>query len=118
MPTPYNRSLLTRLADHPVARIVAYYVVLAVAVFALHSLDPELQGVFSADRFRELTSGGGSLTGSGKGIAAITLTPWEVTKEVLVAMVGSYLVMLPVAWVYMLTRSKKGYQQALVQTLP
>jgi hypothetical protein len=34
-----------------------------------------------------------------------------------VAMLGSVLLSLPVAWVYLLTRSKRGYQQSVVQLL-
>jgi hypothetical protein len=34
-----------------------------------------------------------------------------------VAMVGAILLMLPVAWVYQLTRAKRGYQQSVVQLL-
>jgi hypothetical protein len=33
------------------------------------------------------------------------------------AMVGSTLLMLPVAWIYTMTRQKRGYQQSIVQTL-
>ena len=32
-------------------------------------------------------------------------------------MTGAFLLMLPVAWVYILTRRKKGYRQSVVQTL-
>ena len=32
-------------------------------------------------------------------------------------MTGAFLLMLPVAWVYILTRQKKGYRQSVVQTL-
>jgi hypothetical protein len=34
-----------------------------------------------------------------------------------IAMIGSLLLMLPVAWVYQLTRAKRGYQQSVVQLL-
>ena len=34
-----------------------------------------------------------------------------------VAMLGAILLMLPVAWVYQLTRAKRGYQQSVVQLL-
>ncbi len=34
-----------------------------------------------------------------------------------VAMIGAILLMLPVAWVYQLTRAKRGYQQSVVQLL-
>ena len=45
MTTPLSRpGLLTRLADHPLARVVAYYIVLAVGVLLLHRWRPDLPG--------------------------------------------------------------------------
>jgi hypothetical protein len=39
------------------------------------------------------------------------------TVNVAVAMIAALLLILPVAWIYILTRHKKGYQQSVVQTL-
>lgn len=112
------KSLLTRLADQPVVRVLAYYILLAVAVLLLYQVAPDLQGVFSADRFQQLITGGGaqSLTGPGGAGAAVAPSPLGAAEEALIAMAGAYLLMLPVAWIYIFTRRKKGFRQSLVQT--
>lgn len=114
MTMPTRPSLLDRLADQPIARIVAYYVVLAVGVLLLYQLIPDLPGVFTVGRFDQLEGGVRGLTEAGK-MAPLTAT--EAAREAIIAMVGAYLLMLPVAWVYIFTRQKRGYQQSLVQTL-
>src|SRR5262245_1155381 len=110
---PTQPSLLNRLANQPIARTVAYYLILAAAVALLYQLDPNMPGVF----------GGGSLPISGSKkileeapATGVGLTMTEVIWEALIAMVGAYLLMLPVAWIYIFTRSKRGYTQSLVQT--
>ncbi len=113
MPTAPGR--LSRLADQPIARLVAYYLVLTAAVLVLRQLVPDLPGVFTAGRFDQLAAGGSVLTGQGGAVGSIT--PGEAATEAVIAMVCAYLLMLPVAWVYILTRQKRGYQQSLVQTL-
>lgn len=112
---PTQDGLISRLADHPLARVIAYYVVLAVAVLLLYQWHPDLPGVFTTTRFEQLVEQGGELRGGASPLGA--LGPLGVAKEALIAMVGAYLLMLPVAWVYIFTRAKRGYQQSLVQTL-
>ncbi|MFN0181764.1 MAG: DUF4956 domain-containing protein [Gemmatimonadales bacterium] len=114
MTFPVQPTLLNRLADQPLARIAAYYLVLAVGVLALHRVAPDLPGVFASARF-DPSAAGGSLFPSNT--PSVGLDPLEATREALIAMLGAYLLMLPVAWVYILTRQKRGYQQSLVQTL-
>ncbi|MDP9176893.1 MAG: DUF4956 domain-containing protein [Gemmatimonadota bacterium] len=56
--------------------------------------------------------------GSGTAAQAESVTPrapGALAAMVSVAMVGAILLMLPVAWVYQLTRAKRGYQQSVVQ---
>jgi hypothetical protein len=105
---------LTRLADHPLARVVAYYVVLTVGLVLLYQWRPDLPGVFTTGRFDQL-QGVEGFTRSAAPTVSIGVT--AMVKEALIAMVGAYLLMLPVAWVYVFTRAKRGYQQSLVQTL-
>jgi hypothetical protein len=66
--------------------------------------------------------GGGSLVpapngafGAVPGMGA--LPPGLVTLLVAVSCVAAFLLSLPVAWVYMFTRQKKGYSQSVVHTL-
>jgi len=115
LPASQPSNLLTRLADHPLARIVAYYIVLAVGLLLIYQWRPNLPGVFTLGRFHELAATTSDLTNST--LPLDVPTPLDIVKESLIAMVGAYLLMLPVAWVYILTRAKRGYQQSLVQTL-
>ncbi len=108
-------GLLTRLADHPLARVVAYYIVLAVAVVVLYRWRPDLPGVFTTGRFYEMARAPDGVTGPLT--AGGSANPLEYAKEALIAMIGAYLLMLPVAWIYIFTRAKRGYQQSLVQTI-
>jgi hypothetical protein len=109
--TPTSPSLVNRLANQPIARTVAYYLILAAAVALLYQLDPDMPGVFGTGSFPTAT--GRSLEAAP---VANTMSMLEVVWEVLIAMVGAYLLMLPVAWIYIFTRRKRGYQQSLVQT--
>lgn len=108
-------GLLNRLADHPLARVVAYYLVLGAVVVLLYLWRPDLPGVFTTGRFYELSASPDSITGPLT--AGGSSDPLAYAKEALIAMIGAYLLMLPVAWVYIFTRAKRGYQQSLVQTI-
>ncbi len=101
---------------HPVIQILLYYLAMALGVFLLQRLSPNLQGVFNLERF-------GEVVGTGKKdllsdtTSYINTTPLQVAFESLVGMVAAVLLMIPVAWVYILTRAKRGFTQSTVQTL-
>jgi hypothetical protein len=104
-----------RLANQPVARTVAYYLVLAAGVAILYQVDPGLPGVFNTGSFHALGASESALRERTPLVG--TVSALEVVWEALIAMVGAYLLMLPVSWVYIYTRRKRGYQQSVVQTL-
>ena len=52
-----------------------------------------------------------------KGMTSAALDEMTLAITVAVAMLAAVLLALPVAWVYLLTRSKRGYQQSVVQLL-
>ncbi|MEZ4455104.1 MAG: DUF4956 domain-containing protein [Gemmatimonadales bacterium] len=112
-PTPPTAT--ASLIDQPLVRIIAYYLILGAAILVLHRLAPNIPGLFGPGRFDQVAAGGSVLTGDA-GIAG-SISPLEAAREAVVAMLCSYLLMLPVAWTYILTRSKRGYQQSLVQTI-
>ena len=60
---------------------------------------------------------GGGPQGVSKGGAVQPLDEVTLAITVAVAMLASILLALPVAWVYLLTRAKRGYQQSVVQLL-
>jgi hypothetical protein len=47
----------------------------------------------------------------------VTISATTLALTVLSAMIGAALLALPVAWIYRMTRKKRGYQQSVVQTL-
>jgi hypothetical protein len=109
---------LSRLADNPIARVVAYYVLL----FAAGAV------------FIDLVPGGADLIYGG-----LQNTPAEISVGVrdalttgqtpifetqpglpfteVFAMSAAFLLMLPVTWIYVMTRRRKGFRQSVVQTL-
>jgi hypothetical protein len=99
-----------------VLRAVVYYAVLITATTlawryiprATHELPASLDTLFGGSR--------SALTKA----AARDLIPLDETTlaiTVSVAMLAAVLLSLPVAWVYQLTRAKRGYQQSVVQLL-
>lgn len=122
MSQPAGQSALARLSEMPLVRIAAYYVLLISGTMLLTRLFPDqLSHLFTAERMDELARvpRHGDLTAlaqpvEGAGGAAVPLAPALAAG---LAMVGSTLLMVPVAWIYTMTRQKKGYQQSTVQTL-
>jgi hypothetical protein len=100
-------------ATRVVVRAIVYYAVLIVGTtfawrYIPHSgpgLPPSLDALF----------GGGGATG--RGVPTTSLDEVSLALTVGVAMLAAVLLALPVAWVYLLTRAKRGYQQSVVQLL-
>ncbi len=109
---------LSRLADNPIARVVAYYVLL----FAAGAL------------FIDLVPGGADLIYGGlqntpaeisvgvrdaltQGQTPIFESPPGLPFTEVFAMSAAFLLMLPVTWIYVMTRRRKGFRQSVVQTL-
>ncbi len=98
-----------------VVKLIAYYVMLGVGVYLLHGAFPSLP-IFSTENFRASISeiNRGSLL---EASSQLRLTAAEVAENSLLMMLSAVLLMLPVAWVHILTRSRKGFSQSMVQTL-
>ena len=110
----------------PVARVVAYYILLIAGTILLVRLFPDpLSHLFNAERMEELSR----LPGRHG-----DLSVWPVSRRSKrrghrlrstarprsppgLAMVGATLLMLPVTWIYIMTRRRKGFRQSVVQTL-
>lgn len=114
-------SLLAWFDTHQVSKIFLYYLALAAVVAVLYQIKPDLQGVFSTEQFQASVAGvkQGDLLGGGATVApgSLDLTPIDVAVDILIMMFAAVLLMLPVAWVFILTRSRKGFSQSTVQTL-
>ena len=107
-----ERRYLDQLGEKPLVRIVAYYVALAATVVLLTRVWPGFIEAVTAKVFgkvgQTLGAGGGSPEGD---------EPGSTLLEVGAVCLSAIALMLPVAWICALTRSKQGYRQSLVQTL-
>ena len=101
-------------------RLTAYYALLGLAVWLLATLIPVIPSLL--ERFRELSAlGGGGSTGFGMPSPDVSelaaLSPGEWGFVTFLSMCTALLLVLPVAWVYMFTKQKSGYDQSVVQTV-
>jgi hypothetical protein len=64
-----------------------------------------------------LFAGGGGSRAAARAAQSAPLEEVGLSITVAVAMLAAVLLSLPVAWVYLLTRAKRGYQQSVVQLL-
>ena len=113
-------GLVARITGNVILRTTLYYVLLF-AVGAWLARIPAANAVMQGSLDALLTSGG-AMPGASQSAVAQAASPPHVDTTTLsltvaAAMIGAALLSLPVAWVYGLTRKKKGYQQSVVQTL-
>jgi hypothetical protein len=110
-----------KLSENPVVRVAAYYVLLAAGTALAWRIFPGLRTVFSAERLDALSQGhnvsDNPLFEGLSGTAEQLPPPLALAITTALCMTGAFLLMLPVTWIYILTRQKKGYRQSVVQTL-
>ena len=114
------KNRVAGVADDPEVRVAAYYVVLAAATAVVWQVFPSLHTIFSAERLDALSqqpgNSGNFLDAFDSGFVGLP-APAVLALTTALCMTGAFLLMLPVCWVYILTRQKKGYTQSVVQTL-
>jgi hypothetical protein len=88
MPDPANRSLF---------RLVLYYAALVVATLGLERLVPDVRSAVS--------------------VAEAKGEPHHAAVAVALAMIGALALVIPVAWVYMLTKRRQRWDPSVVQTV-
>ena len=98
-----------------IVRVVLYYIVLLGAGWALLDRIPRMPSVES--RGIEALFGLAPPGAAGVQPSGVALDQYGLSFAVMAAMVASILLSIPVAWVYLLTRAKRGYQQSVVQLL-
>jgi hypothetical protein len=96
-----------------VLRVIVYYAVLVAAGVLTWRLLPHA-GALAPSSLDTLFGGHPAAP---RGAADIPLDELSYAVTVAVAMLAAILLSLPVAWVYLLTRAKRGYQQSVVQLL-
>jgi hypothetical protein len=104
--------------DRPLFRVFAFYVFLFAVIAALVSLAPGTLGYLNAPLpVSTMTPlSGGASHGETIPFGAPGSPVWVVVGAV-VSLGSACLLMLPVTWVYVQTRRKKGFDQSVVQTL-
>ncbi len=95
-------------------RLFVYYAALFGIVWALRVFVPDIY-----DLLVRTTAGGDAALGELlSGSAQVNLeAPQQRTIGTVLAITGSLALMLPVAWVYMMTKRLEGYDRSVVQTL-
>jgi hypothetical protein len=101
-------------------RVVVYYGLLAVLLILAVRFVPSVRDVVAGTRLSELE---GSLSGTFGQDAPppvgepIDAGPWSGAAVAALSMFGALAIMVPVTWVYMLTRRHRGYEESVVHTL-
>jgi hypothetical protein len=114
------RRPLARISEDPVVRVAAYYVLLASATALIWQVFPGIAAVFSAERLGAVSSTTSQSDPLLEALGASAPTmgpPVALAVTTALCMIGAFFLMLPVSWVYILTRRKKGFRQSVVQTL-
>jgi hypothetical protein len=103
--------------ENVLLRTVTYYLVAGAAAWALRRYTPTAWGVLGGEQaILGITTGAiGTVTPGGSPEAVVEAQASAVPA--IAAMLTAFVTALPVAWIYILTRNKKGYQQSVVQTL-
>lgn len=110
--------MLDTLRRNVLLRVALYYAVLLGVLVLLWEHLPRTQ-LFARESLDALFNIGQPLAESGKKAREL-ITPMDQTALAVtegLAMTMAFLLAIPVAWVYTLTRAKRGYQQSVVQTL-
>lgn len=104
-------------ATRVVLRVVIYYAILIVVGWLVLDKIPSTP-TFAALGIDNLLNPGPPV-GASKSelLAAETLSESGRAEAVAAAMLAAILLSLPVAWIYQLTRAKRGYQQSVVQLM-
>jgi hypothetical protein len=114
-----RKNWIGSVTGNILVRLVLYYAVLIALMVAAWRFVPhtELIARASLDALFGSTLAD-AVTGSRTRVTAPgSLNQTTLAVTVGLAMVSSVLLALPVAWVYIRTRAKRGYQQSVVQTL-
>ena len=100
----------------PFVRLFLYYVVLVALGVLIRQVWPDVYAMFS----KSIAEGAGigpALFGDVPAEPTGPLTDPLPAISTALVIVGALVVMLPVAWVYMLTKQREGYDRSVVQTL-
>src|SRR3989442_8960041 len=112
---------MVRIWQSPFVRLAGYYVLLGLVVVLLVKALPQIVDLF--DAFQKVSpiygSGGkkGALDQAANRRGVASLGSANLALIALLSMLGALALALPVAWVYMITKQHRGYDQSVVQTV-
>ena len=118
-----GRGTLNDFANSLIARVVFYYVGLAAAIAAVwavltQSARAAVIGMVSPlVSFRPADMVGVKFDAAGMPMPDNVAPPFQPLVVVVIAITTAFILALPVAWVYMFTRQRKGYRPSDVQAL-
>jgi hypothetical protein len=120
LPPAKSKGVTDHLEQNILLRVAVYYVVLFGAVFLWWKYIPA--SLLPHEPLDSIM--GGSIAAVPVAIskhqpsnAPVSVDQLTLTMNVAVAMIAAVLLVLPVAWIYILTRHKKGFQQSVVQSM-
>lgn len=115
-------DLMTLRSEKPLRRLIAYYLLLAVVVFALSRFIPVIEwmavgvGLAPAEVATQLLQDG--LAGAGAPIGGVpAASNLQLLFETIQVMFFTLALMLPVSWVFMTARRAASFDQSIVQAL-
>ena len=118
-----GRGSLSEFAHNLVARVVLYYVGLGALIWGTWSLLPDaaraqiLVSLSPLIAFRDGAPAGLRADSSGPFTNLAVARSPEPLALIVIAVSSAFLLALPVAWIYMFTRQRKGYRASDVQAL-
>ena len=111
-----SKSSAPSTSNRGLGRVLLYYIALG-AVSALLIRFPDFRDVISGARLAELANVDlfdPDVSAVGDPVATST---WARAITAAISMVGALAIMIPVTWVYMVTRRQRGYHESVVHTL-
>jgi uncharacterized membrane protein YhiD involved in acid resistance len=118
-----GRGALNDFANSLIARVVIYYVALAAVIAGVWAMLSQaargevINKLSSLVAFRPADVVGVKFDASGMPSPDYVAPPFQPLILVVVAITSAFLLAVPVAWVYMFTRQRKGYRPSDVQAL-
>jgi hypothetical protein len=108
---------LNRLAENPIARVVAYYILLFGATALLVQLVPSAGQLVNGGVQEPPSDVSAGIRSALEGQIPILDARTGLPISEVFAMAAAFALMLPVTWIYIMTRRRKGFRQSVVQTL-
>jgi len=116
MATATNNGSIATPAARVLIRVGVYYVIIATLGYFVWRYLPRTQ-MIASDSLDALFGTATQVVRGKKAVLEQTVDQETLAVTVALAMLAAAMVALPVAWIYTLTRSKRGYQQSVVQLL-